>query len=194
MSKKKSSVLVDARDLKAVVDYLWSDEEKHWEESGKRKGHVFQRLINLRKALVDSALKPKQQVIVEIDKGGIPLVVCKPDSIDVEIVELDRVLGDRESDAEKIQYLNSLTVGWRRLRHADREQFDYLQAVEALTSGKTMEGLWNETLCRVCKDGEKLVATYNRGTRTMKWPFDDLFNLMQTVFKDGLILAPKKKS
>jgi len=194
MPKKKSRVLVDTGDLKAVVDYLWSDEEKHWEESGKRRGHIFQRLCSLRKALADSTPKSRSQVIVEIDQSGIPLVVCKPDGIDVEIIELDRVLGDHESDAEKIEYLNSLTAGWHRLRHADRKQFDYLQAVEALTSGKTLEGLWNGTLCRVRKDGEKLVATYNWGTRTMKWSFDELFNLMQTVFKDGLVLAPKKKS
>jgi len=28
-------------DIERILDYLWEDEEKHWEESGRPKDHIF---------------------------------------------------------------------------------------------------------------------------------------------------------
>ena len=44
-------------DLKRVVDYLWNDEEKHYEESDKPSGHIFKTLQRLRRAYDTGVVK-----------------------------------------------------------------------------------------------------------------------------------------
>lgn len=36
-------------DIRKVVDYLWEDEQRHWEESGYPSGHIFNSLRRLKK-------------------------------------------------------------------------------------------------------------------------------------------------
>ena len=47
------TVTVKQDDLKKVVDYLWSDEEKHYEESDKPSDHIFRTLQTLKVKLED---------------------------------------------------------------------------------------------------------------------------------------------
>lgn len=55
--------------IETVVDYLYEDEEKHWEESNKERGHIFtyiktleQYLNNLNKTIkIKSRQKPKSK-------------------------------------------------------------------------------------------------------------------------------------
>lgn len=39
------------KDIKSVVDYLWKDEKRHYQESEKPKGHIFLKLKALKKEL-----------------------------------------------------------------------------------------------------------------------------------------------
>ena len=45
------TVTIKQNDLKKVVDYLWADEEKHYEESDKPGGHIFRTLRTLKATL-----------------------------------------------------------------------------------------------------------------------------------------------
>lgn len=65
------------RALKIVVDYLWNDEQKHYEESDKPKGHIFESLKILRnfehKKITQKRCSDCRQVLQEFDgkKNGI---------------------------------------------------------------------------------------------------------------------------
>ena len=39
------------KDLKAVLEYLWHDEKRHYSEGGYRKNHIFRVLKRLAKAV-----------------------------------------------------------------------------------------------------------------------------------------------
>ena len=39
------------RDLGTMIEYLWEDEQRHYEEDGKPEGHIFTVLKRLRKTL-----------------------------------------------------------------------------------------------------------------------------------------------
>lgn len=43
--------------IKAVVQYLYEDEQKHWEESGRPDGHIFQDVKQLKKFVQDYYLQ-----------------------------------------------------------------------------------------------------------------------------------------
>ena len=43
----------EVNDLKKVLDYLYRDEKKHWEESDKPKDHIFVSIRNLTVALYE---------------------------------------------------------------------------------------------------------------------------------------------
>ena len=51
-----NKVMVSRSDLKKVVDYLLADEEKHYEESHKPKGHIHRTLLKLGRALEQEAV------------------------------------------------------------------------------------------------------------------------------------------
>lgn len=38
-------------DLRRILDYLWKDEQKHFEESGCPKDHIFKSLERIKKIL-----------------------------------------------------------------------------------------------------------------------------------------------
>ena len=44
---KEKMVLVPVKDLKKVVEYLFEDEMKHWEEGNKPKKHIYVNLAKL---------------------------------------------------------------------------------------------------------------------------------------------------
>jgi len=43
----RRTVTVPERSLRAVIDYLWDQEKKHYEELGKPKDHIFEHLSKL---------------------------------------------------------------------------------------------------------------------------------------------------
>ena len=45
--------------LRNIIDYMWDEEERHYEESGKPKHHIFQKV----KLLRDSIDKNKVKVL-----------------------------------------------------------------------------------------------------------------------------------
>ena len=50
-----SEVLMDEtilRDLEAIVDYLWRDEYKSWQEADNDENHIFHAVNNLRNRLI----------------------------------------------------------------------------------------------------------------------------------------------
>ena len=47
------TITVKKSDLRKVVEYLYEGEEKHYEESGKKQGHIFQAVRRLQKNLDD---------------------------------------------------------------------------------------------------------------------------------------------
>jgi hypothetical protein len=49
MEKKPDETFI--RDVEAIVDYLWRDEERHFEESGCPNDHIFLVLRRLKTAL-----------------------------------------------------------------------------------------------------------------------------------------------
>lgn len=67
MAKKQYNPTLD---LSKVIDYLWKDEEKHYEESEDKKGHIFKVLTRLRSwlinecgAIMDKVHTPKECAI-----------------------------------------------------------------------------------------------------------------------------------
>lgn len=44
-------------DIQFIIDYLWEDEERHYEESEKPKDHIFLKLKNVKEWL-DSSYCP----------------------------------------------------------------------------------------------------------------------------------------
>jgi len=50
-------VTVRRNDLKKVVDYLFADEERHYEESDKPKGHIFKTLQKLKRTYNTGEIK-----------------------------------------------------------------------------------------------------------------------------------------
>ena len=52
-----NTITVNKNDLKKVLDYLWNDEEKNYEESDKPSGHIFKTLQRLKRAYDTAVLK-----------------------------------------------------------------------------------------------------------------------------------------
>jgi hypothetical protein len=46
-------MIVDREDVEAIVDYLYKDEEKDYEERGRPDNHIFLNLANLKIDLED---------------------------------------------------------------------------------------------------------------------------------------------
>lgn len=63
-----SEVLMDKDilvDIERVVEYLWRDEFKHWEEDDNPQEHVFHSVNNLKNYLEGI----KRQILKEIDRN-----------------------------------------------------------------------------------------------------------------------------
>lgn len=46
----------ETSDLKKILDYLYRDEKKHWEETNKPKEHIFVSIRNLTTALFEKGV------------------------------------------------------------------------------------------------------------------------------------------
>ena len=40
------------KDLKQLVDYMWNNEFKHWEEDGNPQNHIFHAINNVKNYLI----------------------------------------------------------------------------------------------------------------------------------------------
>lgn len=61
------------KNIEKVLDYMWADEEKNWEECDKpKKGHIFCVLLELNKQLGTSYMDPSEDYVAQItqSKGG----------------------------------------------------------------------------------------------------------------------------